>query len=186
MREMADESWNPAGDEKLHVTFRLEPLKDEAASREQGRPIFKEVEFIKIAVPGQKTEIVERVVREKDRERFARQYDRWKRNGEQEALIGTPLAEWPGITRSQVEELKHFNVRSVEQLANLSDGNAQKFPGIQALKAKAKDYLEKAKGNAPLEKMRAELSERDNQIEALRRQLLEQGEAIEKLTKKKQ
>lgn len=188
MREAIDDSWmqpsnQHTGDETLNVKFELVAMQDEAESAKQGRPIFKDLEFIKIASGGQKLSIIHRPIREEDKRRFPRHYDAFKR-GMEAPIVGTPLAEWPGITRGQVEELAHFHVRSVEQLAEMSDANAQNFAGMQALKARARDFLEKAKGNAPLEKMRAELSTRDNQIEALTRQLKEQGELLEKLAKK--
>jgi hypothetical protein len=67
--------------------------------------------------------------------------------------------------------MKFFGVHSVEQLASMPDSQAQKFMGIQALKQKAKDYIEAAKGNAPLEQLRAENEELRNRMEALEEML---------------
>ena len=160
------------GSEKLFVSFSLHPRQDEKRSREEGRPNFEDVEYIRIFVPGDKTQQVHRPVREDDKRRFARQYAAYKA-GQSEALVGTPLAQWPGITRSQVEELAYFHVRTVEQLANMQEGNASRFIGIQALKARARDFLEAAKSNAHVESMRAALADRDNKIEVLERQMKE-------------
>jgi hypothetical protein len=184
--EMADEGFENQSDDRLYVVFNMQPLQDDVATAKEGRPIFRDVEFIKIAAPGQKLEVTHRPVREKDKKRFSRRYREWQENKRQDTITGTPLAEWPGVTRSQVEELAFYNVRSVEQLASMSDGNAQNFAGIQALKAKAKTYLEKAKGDAQASALSAALSERDNQIEALRRQLKETNETLQQLAKKKQ
>jgi hypothetical protein len=184
MRGVADESW--MGEERggggLFVKFGLHPKKNDARSLEAGRPIFDDVEYVEIRVPGDKHNVIHRPVGDSDRRQFARAYQAWK-SGAGEQLTGTPLAEWPAVSRSQVEELAYFGVRTVEQLANLSDGNAQQVGPIQALKAKALDYVAKAKGNAPLEQMRAELATRDNELETLRRQVTEQAEFIAELKK---
>jgi hypothetical protein len=132
-------------DAKLWVMFELRPERDTAASGEQGRPIYKDREWIKIKIPGDRDE-VERPITEHDKARFSKQYDHWKQTGK-EAVTGTPLEVWPAITRGQVEELKHFNVRTVEDLAGLSDATTQRFMGVQSLKQKAAAFIEAANGN---------------------------------------
>lgn len=72
-----------------------------------------------------------------------------------DGVSGMPLIEWPGVTRSQAEELRFFNVMTVEHLANMTDGNASKFMGIQALKIKAIKYLEVSKVEAAAEQLTA-------------------------------
>lgn len=138
-----------------------------------GRPIYDDVEFVEIIIPGDKTQAVHRAVTDNDRREYAAQYQAWKAGQDQTAASGTMLEKWTGITKAQVEELKHFKIRTVEQLAQLSDGNASRMGPILALRQKAKDFLEQAKGNAPLEKMRNELASRDNEIETLKRQVAE-------------
>jgi len=61
-------------------------------------------------------------------------------------MEGTPLTEWTGITRSQAEELKFWNIRTVEQLAACSDQNTQNFKGLATLKQSAQQYLDAASG----------------------------------------
>lgn len=167
------------GDENLLVKFYLHPRQNKAKSIEAGRPIFEDVEYIRIMVPGDKDNIVERPARESDRARFPRQYDAFKR-GEGDALVGTPLAAWPSIARSQVEELAFFGVKTVEQLASMSDTQIQKFMGLRELRTKAKAYIELAAGNAPLEKMQAELESRDATIATMQKQIADLQARIEK------
>ena len=147
-------------DDKLYVQFYIHARADSAKSTAEGRPIFNDTEYVRIMVPGDKGSIIERPVRPVDTQRFPRQYQAFK-NNDDEVLTGTPLEHWPGISRSQVEELKFFHIRTVEQLADVPDSHAQKFMGINALKSRAQAYIELAKGNAPLEQMQAELEERD-------------------------
>lgn len=153
-------------DSALMVQFYKHPKMDQERSKEEGRPIFKEVDFVRIMSPGNKENIIERQATDLDKARFVMQYQRYQANEEQ-GVEGTPLEEWPQITRSQVEELRYFNVRTVEQLVEMSDSNAQKFMGIQAMKQKAEEFLGAAKAPAT----QAELEQANTQIEQLRAQL---------------
>lgn len=155
-----------AKDQNLYVRFFNHPKRDAEASVEAGRPIFHDTEYVSIMVPGDKTSIVERPADVRDRERFPKHYAAFKNNDE-EILDGTPLEAWPGLARSEVEELRYFNIRTVEQLANVSDVHAQKFLGINTLRRRAEAFLEASAGNAATEKLAAELEIRDNQIAAL-------------------
>jgi hypothetical protein len=72
-----------------------------------------------------------------------------------------------------VEEFAFFNVRTVENLAEMNDGVLQKFMGGQALRQRARDFLAAAKDAAPLSQLRAELEKRDAEIEALKASVAE-------------
>ena len=159
------------GDEALSVVFHLQPEKDEKASLEAGRPIFADREYVAIQVRGERDRM-DRPANDSDRRRFRRQYEAF-RSGNAEAVSGTPLSEWPAVSRSQVEELRYFKVCTVEQLAAMSDSALQNVGPLMALRQKARDWMAAAAGNAPVEKMRAELSERDARIAALEMQLKE-------------
>lgn len=169
--------------EELRVEFSLVPKKNEDKSKEAGRPIFEDVEYVRIPVPGDKYNTPHKPVGEKERERFRAQYEAWKTNPA-EKMQGMPLSEWAGITRSEVEELAYFHVRTVEQLAGLSDGNAKNVGPILALRQRAKDFIEKAKEDAPILAMRALLEEEKAQRLALERQLKELVDAEARKNKK--
>ena len=158
------------GDDKTFAQFYMRSVQDKVETVAQGRPIFVEKPYIKIMVPGDKDNIVDRPVRSTDKERYPRQWQAFEQKLEQ-PLEGTPLAEWPGLTRAQVDELAFFGVKTVEALASLADAQAQKFMGIQALKAKANDYLEAAKTNAPLDQLREENMMLQNKLAALEDQI---------------
>jgi hypothetical protein len=163
---------NPnAGAEKLFVRFGLHPRHDEAKSLEEGRPIFEEVEYVEIMVPGDKSNTIHRPVTAADRNRFRAQYQAWKSGADQDAATGTPLSAWPAVTSAQVAELAHFNCRTVEQLATMSDSNLQGVGPILALRQKARDFIEAAKGTAPVQKLRAENDELKGRMSAMQAQL---------------
>ena len=135
-------------DDRLLVRFYMHPAQDKVATKEEGRPIFKEVPYVHIMQPGNKESIIHRKATEMDKQRFVEHFRKFTARESQDAIEGTPLIEWPGVTRSQAEELKFYNVLSVEQLAGMSDTNAQNFRGMNVLRQQAISYLEAAAGNA--------------------------------------
>lgn len=171
-------------DGKLLVHFDMRPHMDKVKTKSEGRPIFVSREYITIHVPGDKNNVVCHPVSDLDRRRFPRQYARFKAN-EQQSDTGTPLETVPWITREQVEELKYFKVRTLEALADLSDGNLQKFHGIQKLKQKAADQIARAKMDAPAAKLQEELRARDLKIAQQEKLLTELAAKVEALSAKK-
>jgi hypothetical protein len=171
-------------DKRLMVVFSHEPRLDKTRSVEEGRNVYRDVEFVTIRIPGDKTLSIHRPVNVSDKHRFPMQYQAFK-NAAGQLLSGTPLQTWPGITPAQVKELEYFNVRTVEQLASMADTGAAQMMGVQKLKRSAQQYIAAAKDAAPLLKVQAELETRDNEIAALKDMLMKQGEAIAKLQPKK-
>jgi len=159
-----------AHDNKLYVEFLRKPRLHAAKSREAGRAVYEETDYVKIYVPGDKSSVVERPVTEQDIQRFQARYDKWK-SGQAEAVVGTPLSSLPSMTPAKIEEYKYFKVLTVEQLAEANDNLGQKFMGFHADKQRAKAFLEVAAGNAPIERMNQELAQRDAEIETLKQQM---------------
>lgn len=184
MRGEADESWmdaaKPTADTSgLAVRFEMYPHHNAKKSAEEGRPIYDEKEYIHIRVLGDRDNTVHRPVREDDKRRFAEAYRRWKATGVAEGVSGTPLKEWAPMARNQVLELEHFGISTVEQLAQVTDGNLQRLGPLQALRQKARDYVEQAKGAAPLQQMRDELEAAKREAELMRRQMAELAATVE-------
>lgn len=159
-----------AMDDKLYVEFFREPVMHPGKSREAGRAVYEERDFVRIHVPGDKTTVCVEPMHEMNLQRFRARYEKWKA-GQVEAVSGTPLSALPGMTPSKVEEYKFFKVVTVEQLADASDQLGQKFMSFNGDKQRAKAFLEVAAGNAPIEKMNAELAKRDEEIETLKAQV---------------
>lgn len=170
-------------DDQLLVRFFLKPREDAVASKEAGRPVYKDTEFVEIRTPGSRDAVC-RPARAGDIARFQRHYDAFKSRTDTELLEGTLLAEWPLITRSHAEELSFFNVKTVEQLVAMSDQNANQFMGIQSLKRKAKEWLEQAAENKAAEELQAELKKRDDEIAELKA-AVKAMQAKPRVTKKK-
>lgn len=159
-----------AMDDKLYVEFLREPILHPGKSREAGRAVYEERDFVRIHVPGDKTTVCVEPMHELNMIRFKTRYDKWKA-GQAEAVIGTPLSALPGMTPAKVEEYKYFKLITVEQLAEANDQLGQKFMSFNADKQRAKAFLQVAAGNAPIEQMNAELAKRDDEIETLKAQM---------------
>jgi len=161
-----------AMDHKLYVQFYIRPVMNNFRSSEEGRPIYEEQEYIRIIVPGDSKTTVDCPVDDIFRMRFEKQYDKFKKGLEQ-AVDGTPLEMWPQMTVGLCAELKAMNVSTVEQLASLDDGKAQKIMGSYDLRRKAQAFLDAAQGEAANNKMVAELTKRDDEITLLKNQMAE-------------
>ncbi len=161
-----------AMDHKLYVQFYIRPVMNNFRSSEEGRPIYEEQEYIRIIVPGDSKTTVDCPVDDIFRMRFEKQYSKFKKGLEQ-AVDGTPLEMWPQMTVGLCAELKAMNVSTVEQLASLDDGKAQKIMGSYDLRRKAQAFLDAAQGEAANNKMVAELTKRDDEITLLKNQMAE-------------
>jgi hypothetical protein len=155
MTDMAMNQGRFHGDETLLVKFFKNPRINNQKTAAAGRPIYEEVPYIQIMQPGNKDSIIIRPATKMDKGRFAEHFRKFEAREDQEAVEGTMLEEWAAITRSQCEELKYLNVRTVEQLAAMTDSNAQGIMGIGYLKQKATKYLTDTAGDATAEALAA-------------------------------
>jgi hypothetical protein len=156
-------------DKRLFVTFFTEAVQNESKTVETGRPIFDDVDMIRIMFPGSKDTTVG-TAHYGYQQRFPKQWAQYKAKMDQ-TTSGTPLSSVTWLTKGQVAEMLAMNIRSVEQLAGMPDSMAQRFLNHHELKRQAQAYLDAAAGAAPLLKMTAELSKRDEQIAELQAQV---------------
>lgn len=170
-----------AGDERLAVRFFVKAKQDSEASVKEGRPIFKDVDFIQIVVPGDRNNAHVRPVAPNDKIRFQKQWEHWKATQNNDAVIGTPLEAWGILSLSQVEEFRYFGVRTIEQMASLNDSVCQKMHGAVALKQRATNFLQIMKEEAPMRRVQAELDARDKKIAELDAAIKDQASIIEEL-----
>ena len=162
-----------AMDDKLFSQFYMRAVKHDAKSEAEGRPIFEDVPFVKIYIPGDKTSVTDVPVTEVEMRRWPKRWDEFQKNM-QTSPEGTPLEEWPQLKTSQVHEFKALHVHTVEQLAGMSDGAAQRFMGGHELKRKAETFLKLAKDTAEAQRLavknaelQARLKSQDDQIRNL-------------------
>lgn len=145
----------------VYVQFYDRPVLDKEKTAKEGRQCFKDATYIRKIVAGDPKNEVDRPANQNDYTDFPGAYEAYKKKSE--AMEGTPLKEWPAINRSQVEELAAFKVYTVEQLASVSDGNLKNIGPLLALRQKARDFIDRAKADAPIASLQA-------QVDALVRQ----------------
>ena len=165
--------------------FFIDAVEDVAETRKQGRPIFKDMEFVEVKFAGDRQRVHVAPAHEPFRrdkatnqwvtyaQEYAPIYQKFKDGITQDA-IGTPLEEVPFLTASKRSELKALNIRNIEALASL-DGQplARLGMGGRELKNQAIAYLEKASGSADVIKMAAENEALKSQMDDLKAQMQE-------------
>lgn len=159
----------------LNVSFYTEAVEFKAESEKAGRPVFKDVPFVRILVPADVTNIIERKATKEDEQKFPRAWARFKAE-QTEGVEGMPLEQWPQITRSLLKELKYYEVHTVEQLAGLSDGQVARLGmGFTDYRNKAKAYLAAAAGTADVTAQAAENERLKQQMADLQAQIVALG-----------
>lgn len=152
----------------LLVRFFQDAVQDEIASDSAGRPIFHDRDFVQIMVPGDPKNQVTRVAEKTDKARFVKTWTAYQA-GRELSESGTPIEQWPLLSKAQALELKGAGIATVEIFADVSDANLQKLgPGYKRLQVKAKDYLASADKDAAAQawtKERDALYERIAQLE---------------------
>lgn len=157
------------------VRFWMDAYKNPTKSAEAGRAIYDTIPWCEIRVPGESDTVSGPVHRMQPdpRVRFPGAWAAFEKDNASEGLVGTPIRFVPWIERGDVENLAHSGIKTLEQLASVTDGNLSNIPGGIALRQKAKDFIRTAKDSAPLERMSEELQKRDLIIEGLRAQVSE-------------
>lgn len=154
----------------LGVEFFLKPVENPRKSAEAGRAIYDEREYIRVALPGDsKSEIVapanelHYVPHLKTRvtfaERFAAAYDAFKRD-QADYVHGTPLSAVSFVNLAEREELASQKVKTVEQLAGLTDQAIRKLGmGWREKVERAKAFLDRAQETAEVDALKSRIAE---------------------------
>jgi len=160
---MAIDSDTQGADARLAVQFYKKSVKQEDASNEAGRPIFKEFDFVRIMIPGDNLTEIDTYAQESHKQRFPRQWAHYQNQvqGHQD-IVGTPLEQWPQITRSQADELRGLKFHTVESIADCSDQQLQRIGMVAGMsphnfRIKAKAFLNLANDSAEVAQREAEL-----------------------------
>lgn len=155
--------------------FFVEPIPDDKATEESGAVRMREQEMVRIVVAGDMLNVATSPVTAEVKERFATQYEVWKTKRIEQHIEGTPLKNWPMIPAIRVAEFNAAGVFSVENLADVSDGNINRLVDGRVWREKATAWLKSAKDNgaaakyaADNERLRNDIAEMRKEIEELR------------------
>lgn len=157
-------------DSALHARFYIRPVRNDFASQAEKRPIFEDREYVEIHTPGSTLNIIDVPARDDHKARFPLQWAHFKNTqGTTEGQSGTPIAQWGGLSPSQVEMLRAQKFYTVEMVAFASDQQIQAIGMLAGMspfsfRERAKLYLEASKGDAKnsalLEELEAERAAR--------------------------
>lgn len=147
---MGIESDDKNADSRLAVRFESKPRKNEFASEREGRPIYEDIDYITIYVPGDSTLTVVAEVREDHKARFPIQWAHYQNKHKDDPRnTGTPISQWPMVTPAMAEELRAMKFFTVESIAQASDSQLSNL-GMKAgmnpltFRSRAQNYLKVA------------------------------------------
>lgn len=143
----------------FHKDTKINPIK----SRDQGVPIYDQVDFLKVIHPGEPLNVYDQPVREQDKYRFKDQWERYQKGTSQE-VSGTPLSVLFPMNPEIVRSFAAIHVTTVQQLAGMSDTAKQNVMFGMNLSEKAKQYLSIADKGAEFHAMQAKMDDMAHQL----------------------
>ena len=150
------------------------------ASEQAGHPVFEDVDYIEINIPGDMTNVIVRPATDKDKTVHANLYSLYKQ-GLEPAIDGTPVESWPRLTRAQSANYKALNFQTVEQIAGMSDTACGKVGmGAMADRTAANAYIALAKDSALAQKQALVIERQDSEMAELKRQVAELAALVDK------
>ena len=161
-------------DDELIVKFTTVPVFSKLESWRAGGAVkYVDMDFVTIYHPNhQVNEMIHTIADEYHKFRFPLEWEAYLQNKES-PVVGTPLTLWAGVSPSQIKELEHYGIKSIENLASLPEKATGALRQYQHLRDKARDYLEQQEKNANAAQMQAELAKRDEETAELKKQLAE-------------
>lgn len=155
------------GPDTRFIEFKKLPIQNRAKSKEAGRPVFDSRVFITIQHPGDMLNILQRLATDADAAEFPAQWRAFQ-DGQQAVPEGTPLSILFPDAPEVVENLRHFKVFTVEQLANVTDSNLGALGmGSRKMQQDAQAYLKAAAGGADFHKLRDDVNKMSLQLKAV-------------------
>ena len=168
-------------DSRLQVRFYKRPVHQEQESVEAGRPIYKEFDFVHICVAGDTLTEIDTYVLNSHKQRFPQQWANYQNRlgANDEQIIGTPVAEWPLVSKSQAEELRAMKFHTVESIAGASDQQLQRMGMAAGMSPYA--FRDKAKAFLNLAMTAAETDKLESEINGLREELAKKEQETAKI-----
>lgn len=168
---MALPSDEQGADARLQVRFYKRAVKQEQETLDAGRDIYKEFDFVHICVAGDTLTEIDTFALNNHKVRFPIQWAQYQnRVGEDDQeVVGTPVSEWPLVSKSQAEELRALKFKTVESVAGASDAQLQRMGMAAGMSPYA--FRDKARAFLNLATNAAETDKREAEINALKEEL---------------
>jgi hypothetical protein len=158
-------------DSRLQVRFYKRPVQQEQETMDAGRPIYKEFDFVHICVAGDTLTEIDTYALASHKQRFPIQWANYmnRQGANDQEVVGTPVAEWPLVSKSQAEELRAMKFHTVESIAHASDQQLQRIGMAAGMSPYS--FRDKAKAFLNLATTAAETDKREHEINALKEEL---------------
>jgi hypothetical protein len=158
-------------DSRLQVRFYKRPVQQEQETVDAGRPIYKEFDFVHICVAGDTLTEIDTYALASHKTRFPIQWANYMNRvgANDQEIMGTPVSEWPLVSKSQAEELRAMKFHTVEAIANASDQQLQRMGMAAGMSPYS--FRDKAKAFLNLATSSAETDKREQELNALREEL---------------
>jgi hypothetical protein len=160
------------------VEFYLGKKLLAAKSRDAGREIYEDREYVRIQIKGQDKQVVVHEVTEQYKRKFPIAYQLFQM-GKPQPVVGTPIEQLPGMGPSLAHHLRGIALRTIEDIAGVSDENTINRIGMGAreLVKKAQAFIAQStqkevsleQENADLKKQLADLAQRMETLEKPKR-----------------
>ena len=148
------------------VYFEYSTEKNEQETDKAGVPLFDTLLIAYVSAPGLNKSVTPILCERKlpdgtvktyptALQRYGKEIEAFKRGEQSPEMAGTPLTELTGVDAAMRASLKAINVHTVESLAELSD--SVQMMGFHKYKRMAQAYVEQRNGQAPMNKLAAEL-----------------------------
>jgi len=178
---MALPSDEQGADSRLQVRFYKKSVHQEQGSIDAGRPIYKDFDFVHICVAGDTLTEIDTYALNNHKTRFPIQWANYmnRQGANDEEVVGTPVAEWPLVSKSQAEELRAMKFHTVESIATASDLQLQRMGMAAGMSPYA--FRDKAKAFLNLATSAAETDKREQEISSLKEELAKKDEETAKI-----
>lgn len=176
-----------------YVAWETRPVEDRSASIANGHYTSKDIDFAVITRPGSRdtldrealvwlTELKNKAAKGEVPaawfEGFKASYDSWKK-GEELPATGTAIRDWPPLSPSARKDILAAGIRTVEDLAELSDSDLTSIgTGALAYKQKAQAWLKASAETGKVAEQIATLTQQIAELTALTAQLLEENKTL--------
>ena len=168
-------------DSSMLCIFYKRPIHNEVLSAQHGRPMYVDMDYVRIQQPGETSQVVDRPTKEDDKRRWPAQWNAYAA-GKDQVAEGTPLGLLFPRHPAAIANLQALGIMTVEHLANASATaiaaigmNGQDYVNY------AQKYINGASRGAQFHQMQHELEQEKRRADRLQHQVSELVTQVQQL-----
>lgn len=147
-----------------------------AKSKEQGREIWENIDYVSVQQVTEKYPIVLEA-HDGHRQRWQREFEAYQK-GKEAMPEGTPMNILLPGNEAAINELKSMAIFTIEQMASVPDSVLHRIPFGTDMKVRAMKYLEAVNGSQGFNKMQGEIEKANARAADTERQLADLKEQL--------